>query len=457
MNVDSAYLADLAVGTVTVVVLVLLNGFFVAAEFSLVKVRETQLDTLALKGHRRAKIARRVIRNLDACLSATQLGITLASLGLGWFAEPIFARLLEPVMRALRIESAQLQHSLAFAVGFSVITLLHIVAGELAPKSLAIQKPLPTSLWVAQPLLWFYWLSYPVIWILNRSSLWLLRQFGLQAASDQERSHSEEELRLLLAAAQQRSGASKLGRDVVLNALDLRHRIARDVMRPRQEIVGLNTEASIAECLDIAEETRYSRFPLCEGGDLDRTLGVVHIKDLYAHRLKARRGRDLLPVARKIIYAPETARLERLLGLLLDRKLHLAIVVDEYGGTVGMVTLENILEELVGQIQDEFDQEKPLVVRTGDTSWELSGAFPLHELAELVGQPIHAEGLTTTSGWVTQQLGGFPQAGDVLTLGPCELRVEAMEGPRVARLKLTRPAPAHESKPGAADSSLQIS
>jgi CBS domain containing-hemolysin-like protein len=173
-------------------------------------------------------------------------------------------------------------------------------------------------------------------------------------------------------------------------------------MRPRQEITGLDTEASMTECLDIAEKTRYSRFPLCEGGDLDKTLGVVHYKDLFAMRLKARRGGDLLAVTWKLIYVPETAQLQKLLQLFLDRKLHMAIVVDEYGGTVGLVTLENILEELVGQIQDEFDQEKPLLQKTGDQSWEVAGTLPLHELAELVSEPLAADGVTTVNGWVTQ-------------------------------------------------------
>ena len=171
-------------------------------------------------------------------------------------------------------------------------------------------------------------------------------------------------------------------------ALDLRRRIAREVMRPRQEIVALDTEATMAECLEVAEKTRYSRFPLCENGDPDKTRGVVHIKDLYAIRLKARTGAELVPVARKLVYVPETARLEKLLQLFLERKMHFAIVVDEYGGTMGMVTLENILEELVGQIQDEFDQEKPLLVRTSATTWDVAGALPLHDLEEVAGEPL---------------------------------------------------------------------
>ncbi len=196
----------------------------------------------------------------------------------------------------------------------------------------------------------------------------------------------------------------------------------------------------MAECLALAEQTRYSRFPLCEDGDLDKTRGVIHIKDLYALRDKARTAADLLPVARPLIYAPETARLEKLLHLFLERKLHFAVIVDEYGGTVGIVTLENVLEELVGQIQDEFDEEKPELARTGENIWEAAGTLPLHELEKIIGEVPHDENVATASGWVTQKLGGFPKAGDTMTVGDCELRVEEMDGPRVARLKITKRA-----------------
>ena len=423
---------------VAVAVLVLLNGFFVAAEFALVKIRDTQLDPLINKGHRRARIARRVLGNLDRSLSAAQLGITLASLGLGWVGEPVFAALLRPAMDLMQIDSEQARHTISFIVGFSAITFLHIVAGEQAPKWLAIQKPLPTSLWVAQPLDWFGKMAYPLIWLLNHSSLWLLRRCGLEPVSEAELMHSEEELRLMFATSQRHAGGTALGRDIVLNALDLRRRIARDVMRPRQEIVALDTGASLAECLDVAEKTRFSRFPLCAGGDLDQVSGVVHLKDLFTMRHQAKHGADFLPVARKIVYVPETARLEKLLQLLLERRLHMALVVDEFGGTTGLVTLENILEELVGQIQDEFDQENPMLVKTGETAWKILGALPVHELAELVGEPLAEEGITTTSGWVTHRLGGFPKQGDVVTLGNFQLRVEEMDGPRVARLQCLR-------------------
>jgi CBS domain containing-hemolysin-like protein len=421
-----------------VMFLVFLNGFFVAAEFAIVKIRETQLDGLVSEGVKRAKVAKQLLQNLDAALSASQLGITLASLGLGWVGEPVFAALLKPVMEWLNIQNPDMQHRLSFVIGFSAITFLHIVTGEQAPKMMAIQKPLQVTLWVAHPMRWFYRISYPFIWTLNHASNWLLRRFGIEPASEAEMIHSQEELRLLFASSQQHSGGTTLGRDIVLNALDLGRRHVRDVMRPRRELVALDTEATIAQCLDLAEKTRYSRFPLCEGGDPDKVLGIVHYKDLYAMRMKARSGADLAGVTRKVIYVPPSCRLEKLLQLFLDRKLHFALVIDEYGGTLGLVTLENVLEEVVGQIQDEFDQEKPLVQKIGENAWELQGALPLHELAELVGEELDEEEITTTSGYITHKLGGFPKVGEVIQIGHYLLRVEEMEGPKVARLNLTK-------------------
>jgi CBS domain containing-hemolysin-like protein len=417
--------------------LVLVNGFFVAAEFALVRVRQTQLDVLINKGHRRASVAAWLIEHLDSTISATQFGITLASMGLGLLVEPVFGAMLAPIFSGLQVESPRVRHLIAIFIGYIINAFLLVVAGELAPKGLAIRKTLPTALWIAQPLRWFCGLTYPFIWLFNASAQWLLKQAGIEPASETEARHSDEELRLLF-TTQKRGRPTSLGHELVLNAFDLQRRRARDVMRPRQEIVALDTEASLAECLDIAEKTRFSRFPLCEGGNLDKTLGVVHLKDLFAMRFKTNRGADFIPVARRIIYVPETARLEKLLQLFLERKLHFAIVVDEFGGTVGMVTLENVLEELVGQIQDEFDQEKPLVVRKSEQSWEILGALPLHDLADLVSEPLAEEDITTTSGWVTHKLGGFPKVGDVLHLGAFELKVEEMDGPRVARLTLTR-------------------
>src|SRR5256885_1724150 len=293
MNLEQIIMTSLKL--LAVVVLVFVNGFFVAAEFALVKLRRTQLDSLVAKGQRRASMALKLITHLDSTLSATQLGITSASLALGWIGEPVFFTILTPLMKALHVESVRAAHTLSFIIGFSAITFLHIVAGELTPKYVAIKNPLPTALWAAHPLRAFYRISFPFIWLINSAANWLLRRVGLDPARNAELAHSEEELRLLFTATHKESTATTLGREIVLNALDLRRRIARDVMRPRQEIVFLDTEASVAECLDLAEKTRFSRFPICEHGNLDQTLAVIHIKDMYALRLRAKRGADSLP------------------------------------------------------------------------------------------------------------------------------------------------------------------
>ena len=428
----------MSVKIIAVIFLVGLNGFFVAAEFALVKVRNTQLQPLLVKGQRRAKVTKHIINNLDAFLSACQLGITLASLALGWIGEPIFETLLEPLYHWLNIESETLRISISFAVGFSVITSLHIVIGEMAPKSLAIQKPLPTSLWIAYPMVWFYRITYPIVQILNWSSLLILRMLGVQATNETHDNHSEEEIKLLVETNQKKIARSKLGREIVMNALELDDRVAREVMQPRTNIVGLNIESNISECIQIAEKTNYSRFPLCEDDDLDHTLGIVHIKDIYRLRNRINQASDLIPTARKIIYVPETCRLEKLLELFLERKLHFSIVVDEYGGTLGMITLEDILEELVGEIQDEFDREIPLIKQIDDFHWEALGMLPTHELEELVGESALEEGIASISGLMTQRLGSFPKEGDKITLGAFEMEAIETDGPRVEKVLLTK-------------------
>lgn len=431
-----------------VLALVGLNGFFVAAEFALVKIRETQLAPLAAKGNRRARLARHILGNLDPYLSACQLGITLASLALGWIGEPAFVAMMEPVLDLLHVSSEKVRHVVALVVGYSAITFLHIVVGEQAPKFLAIKRPLPSSLWVAWPLQLFFWISYPFIWLLNVASLRVLHWMGIEASSEHGGEHSEEELRLMLSGSGHGDGESSLGRDLVLNAFDLRRRVVREVMTPRKDIVVLSTNEPIAECLRTAEQSRFSRFPLAEAGDVDRTRGVVHFKDLMAARDRAKEGGDLTPVARPLIYVPPTARLETALRLFLERKSHLAIVVDEYGGTIGLVTLENVLEELVGQIQDEFDHEKPRLAVKAEGVWELDGALPLFELSELTGEKLDDTEVTTVSGWVTQQLGGFPRRGGRLEFAGHELVVEDLDGLRVSRLTLRRLPLPEAVKPG---------
>jgi CBS domain containing-hemolysin-like protein len=431
-----------ALKILAVVVLVLLNGFFVAAEFALVRVRETQLDILAAKNQLSAKTARLIVRNLNSYLSATQLGITMASLGLGWLGQSVFTKVFSAPLEMLGVQSPALQDSLSFFLGFALLTFFHITVGELAPKWLTIQRPLPVALWAALPLRGFYLAFYPFNRLLNLAARMLLKQIGIQPDAAPELGQSEDELRLMLATAH---GGAARGRTIALNALDLQNRTAREIMSPRQEIAMLDTGTTLADCIAFAEKTRYSRFPICEDGDVDRMRGIIHVKDLYAQRDKVKTAAGLVSLARKPVYIPETARLEKLLQLLLERKSHFAVVVDEFGGTLGIVTLENVLETLVGQIQDEFDQEKSDLAQVGENVWESSGGLPLPELEKIIGAVEHGEGVATTSGWLTEKLGGFPKAGDTLVVGNFELRVKEMDGARVGRLKIIKRANADSS------------
>ena len=419
--------------------LVALNGFFVAAEFALVKIRDTQLDPLVRIRHRRAGMARHILSHLDPYLSACQLGITLASLALGWVAEPVFEALLHPVFGWFHLESERIRHILSASIGLTVVTFFHVVVGEQAPKFIAIKRPLPSSLWVAYPLHWFHTVTFPLIWVLNVTSLWVLKQLGIEASGGHGEEHSEDELRLMLGSTLAAGGRSTLAREIVHNSFDLARRRARDVMRPRRELVFLDSRLPLEDGLRLADETRFSRLPLCEDGDLDRIAGVLHVKDLYAARGRGGSVGELRPQVKPVIYVPETARLDRLLQLFLERRLHLAIVVDEYGGTTGMVTLENVLEELVGQIQDEFDHEKPRIEKTGDEEWVLDGTLPLFELSELLREPVSADGVYTVGGWITHQRGGFAKVGDVVPVGAVHLlRVLELDGMRVSRVSLHR-------------------
>ncbi len=424
-------------------VLVLFNGFFVAAELALVKIREAQLDALVARGRRAARVARTLKANINTAISATQLGVTVASLALGRFVEPVAEAAAAPLLARLGLSQHHWLLESVSWLAFLTTTFVLIIAGEMVPKAIAIRQTESVALSLSIPLQWFLRATHPLIWAIDTTAAWLLKLLGIEGGLG-EGAHSEEELRLLfLAGGTAGAGggvatASDLRRELMLNALDLRRRVVAEVMRPRREITPLSTTDSITECLEIAERTRYSRFPLCESGNLDRTLGVVHVKDLWAQRQFAQTGADLRSVIRPVIYLPETARLDRLLQRFLDRKLHFALVVDEYGGTTGMVTLENVLEELVGQIQDEFDHEKPRIVRKGDAEWELDGTLPLFELEELVGHSLEAPEITTVSGWVTRQLEGFPRRLDRVAVGGFDLVVEELDGLRVSRLRLIR-------------------
>ncbi|MCS1409395.1 MAG: Magnesium and cobalt efflux protein CorC [Verrucomicrobia subdivision 3 bacterium] len=436
-----------------IVALVLLNGFFVAAEFGLVKLRDSQLRSLESRGSRRAAYARKILENLDASLSACQLGITLASLSLGWIGKPIFVDLLAPIMNTLEIHNASVQHSIAFIFGFTTITFLHITAGEQVPKMLAITHPLKTSLWIAHPLILFHKISYPFIWLLNSVSAWMLKKIGIDSSDGHGTAHTEKELRLMLSTAHQTKGGSALGRQIILNAIDLRQRLIREVMKPRNEIVFLDLAKSLKDNFALAFEEEYSRYPLCRDGELDQAVGLVHFRDLCRLEPSAEPSTKLEEIAHDLIFVPETARLEHLLEHFLKQKLHFGLVVDEYGSTVGMVTLENILEELVGQIQDEFDEEEPLVKQTSPNSWELNGSTPLHDLSDIIGIPLQEEGINTTSGWLTVQIGEFPKIGDQIDIDGFKIRITKLDGIKVDKLILQKIRPAKTDDPPAPERS----
>ncbi|HEV2856188.1 MAG TPA: hemolysin family protein [Thermoanaerobaculia bacterium] len=412
--------------------LVALNGFFVAAEFALVKVRPTQIEPMASEGVRRARVARHMVRHLDAYLSATQLGITLASLALGWVGEPAFAWIVRPLLAGLARDNPQLVQSVSLTVSFLVITILHIVLGELAPKSIAIRKAEGTALVVALPLYVFYKLTYPAIWVLNHTANRLLRLVGIAPAAEGELAHDEEELRLLLSS----TNASQLStqkRELLDNIFELSHRVARQIMLPRQDVVYLSTSRQLAENLRIARRSGHTRFPLCDG-DLDHVVGLIHIKDLF------RRDRPLTSlqeVARDIAFVPETLELDRLLKRMRTERFHMAAVIDEYGGVSGVVTLEDVIEEIVGAIQDEFDVENPELLARGDGVYEVSGGMLVEDLEEALGVELSERDEDTIGGVVLSELGRNPAEGDHIELGPVTLEVLEVQHNRVNTVRVT--------------------
>ncbi len=426
-SIESVVLKLLAIGA-----LVVLNGFFVGCEFAIVKVRSSQLDALVDEGNRRASFVKHVRAHLEAYLSATQLGVTLASLALGYIGEKFLAEMLEPLFALGGIHSHAVIHSVSIALAFVGITFLHIVFGELAPKYIAIGNPLRVALAIVRPLGGFYVLFRPVIWLLNKSSNLLLhRLLRLAPVAGTELAHSEEELRLILDQSEKSDEVSELGRDLLVNALDLRRRVVRDIMTPRGQIVFLDVEESFEENVKKALASRHTRFPLCRG-HRDNTIGLIHVKELVP--MMRDPHPDLLRIRRELIPVPEMMPLEKLLNLFLSKHAHLAIVVDEFGGTVGMVTLENILEELVGDIQDEFDAEKAEFRRISENEFTVDGALALYELRDLAGIELESADVSTIGGYVTHLFGHLPKQGEEVKIENYLVTVAQSDGRRINQL-----------------------
>ena len=405
---------------------VLANGFFVAAEFAIVKVRSTQITELAEQGSVRAKMGKKLIRHLDAYLSATQLGITLASLALGWIGEPAFHHLIQPLFTRFEIPDAAAR-TISATVAFTIISILHIVLGELAPKSIAIQKPVGTTLNTAHLLHWFYVITFPAIWLLNGVSRSILRLFGLQPASEHaEMAHSPEELRLILQSSEKAGILSEENREIIEGVFQFSKRTARQIMVPRTDVVILSTTRSIEQNLETIRTTRHTRYPLCEGS-LDHTVGMIHVKDLLLAQLRGP-GTTLQDLKRDVLFVPENSTVESLRSQFIESKTHMAIVLDEYGGASGIVFLENITEELFGQIQDEFDRERPEIEPLGSGRYRVRGDYLIEDLADRLKIDLGEPEEETVGGYVAARLGREVVPGDRVELG--DLSISVLEAER---------------------------
>ncbi len=416
--------------------LVLLNGFFVASEFSIVKVRATRIEELVRGGSGPARRAQAVIKKMDEYLSATQLGITIASLGLGWIGESAFAALFEPMFHHLGNFSPVLTHTLAVSCAFLFITFLHIVLGELAPKSMAIQRPETVLLWSAVPLDWFYRILYPFTWALNGSATVFLRLLGIAPLSEANRAHSEEELRLILADSQEKGVLDRDERRLLERVLDFGDRSVRQVMVPSVEVAFLNMQKSVEESLNHAREHKHTRYPLCDGS-LDKVIGIVHVKDLFWKHRQMGQEFTLEAVKRPVRFVPDSKYIKSLLTEFRQARSHLAVVVNEHGATMGIVTLEDILEELVGEIQDEFDVEMPppMIQKIGEQQYVIHGRSLLRDIEQELSILLDDEENDTIAGHVMMLLGRTAQVGDeVLVANRYQVRVVGTKGLQITDL-----------------------
>ncbi len=426
-------------GLAAVVVLVLANAFFVAAEFALVGARRTRLDEMAKAGDRKARLARSAVQSLDRYISATQLGITLASLGLGWIGEPALARVIDGAFAWLPAQAAMMAtHTVASIIAFIIITVLHIILGELVPKALALLYPELVSTWVAAPLMGFSWLMALPIALLNGTANRLLRVMGIDPPGEHERLHSPEEIRMLV--EQSTEGGSLLQEDARLleGVFEFSEKTAQEVMTPRTQIVAIQSDRTVEEAADEIATAGRSRYPVYTDS-LDEIVGVVHAKDILG-ALRSRPGRQVKDIVRPPLFVPGTREVEDVLADMKRLKTHLAIVLDEYGGTAGLVTMEDLLEEIVGPIFDEHDTQERAAVPEGTA--QLDGSMPITEFNTEYEESLDDTDYTTIGGYVFGQLGRLPRVGDRVTAGAHELEVSEMEGRRVKSLRLHTPQPA---------------
>ena len=432
---------SILLGLSAVVVLVLANAFFVAAEFALVGARKTRLDEMARAGDGKARLARRAVQSLDRYISATQLGITLASLGLGWIGEPALAHLIDGIFAWLPAAVAsRATHTVASVIAFAIITVLHIILGELVPKALALLYPESVSTWVAAPLMGFAWVMSLPIAVLNGTSNRLLRLMRINPPGEHERLHSPEEIRMLV--EQSTEGGSLLRQDARLleGVFEFSEKTAQEVMTPRTQMIALEADLPVERAADEVAAAGRSRYPVITDS-LDEIVGVVHAKDILA-AMRAKPGKTVREILRPPLFVPGTREVEDVLADMKRLKTHLAVVLDEYGGTAGLVTMEDLLEEIVGPIYDEYDPQ----VKARPAGAQLDGAMPISEFNSEYAEKLDDTDYTTIGGYVFGQLGRLPRPGDRVGAGRHALEVVEMEGRRVKSLRLhAPPAPVSES------------
>ncbi|PFJ18132.1 hypothetical protein COD67_07385 [Bacillus cereus] len=387
-----------------VAILIALTGFFVAVEFAIIKVRSSRMDQLVSEKRRGALAAKKVTSNLDEYLSACQLGITITALGLGWLGEPTIKHLLEPLFLKLQLSPA-IASTVSFIIAFVVITFLHVVIGELAPKTFAIQKAEQVSLLLSKPLIYFYRVMYPFIWTLNGSARLITGLFGLHPASEHEVAHSEEELRLILSESYESGEINQREFKYVNNIFEFDNRVAKEIMVPRTEVVGLYEDEPFETHIKVITQEKYTRYPVF-GEDKDEIIGMVNVKDLFIHYMDGNRDEEcsIIPYTRPVIEVLENIPIHDLLLQMQRRHVPLAILYDEYGGTAGIVTLEDILEEIVGEIRDEYDEdEHPPIEHISEGYKIVEGKVLISEINDLFGIHLIAADVDTIGGWIMVQ------------------------------------------------------
>ncbi|WGG47938.1 hemolysin family protein [Rossellomorea sp. DA94] len=428
---------DILINLLLVTLLIGLTAFFVASEFAIVKVRGSRIDQLVSEGNQTAVAAKRVISHLDEYLSACQLGITITSLGLGWLGEPTIETLLHPLFEKFDLNPS-ISSIISFALAFSVITFLHVVIGELAPKTFAIQKAEKITLLFAKPLIWFYRIAYPFIWTLNSSARVFTGMFGLKPASEHEIAHSEEELRIILSDSYKSGEINSSEFKYVNKIFEFDERIAKEIMVPRTNIVTLSAGSTIDEVLSVIKEERYTRYPVVDG-DKDNILGVVNVKELLTTLVNHKsEHEDVTSFIKPVIRVIETIPIKALLLKLQKERSPMAVLLDEYGGTAGLVTVEDIIEEIVGEIRDEFDiDEIPEVQRIKEDHYIFDAVMLIEDVNDLLGISIEEEEVDTIGGWFLTQKYEVKPEDKIEEQGYC-FKVKEIDGHHIQYLEVTK-------------------